>query len=170
MTTPPDHDELRIRGRLREHIDGTPAPAPTPTRTRDWLDDLWDDTPPTPTPAKPMAAKPEPEPAGEPRWDWRRLLHWPYARPCCGATAALLPLFHGQSAALGWGDALHQARVQAGIGPAWIIATVAFGTAAVIVHRRRGWISYGLLTCAFVGTVAMASPYDIVTFITGAHR
>lgn len=162
MSTPPDHEELRIRGRLREHIDGTPAPAPT--RTRDWLDDLWDDTPPTP--AKP--ARVEPEPAGESRWDWRRLLHWPYARPCCGATAALLPLFHGQSAALGWGDALHQARVQAGVGPAWIIAAVAFGTSAVIVHRRRGWISYSLLTCAFVGTVAMASPLDLVRFTTGA--
>ena len=167
MTTPPDHDELRIRGRLREHIDGAPAPAPA--RARDWLDDLWDDAPPVP--ATPAAAKPEaPEPVGEQRWDWRRLLHWPYARPCCGATAALLPLFHGQSAALGWGDVLHQARVQAGVGPAWIIAGVSLTVGAVWVHRRHSWPAWCALTCAFIGTVAMASPFDIVTFITGAHR
>lgn len=172
MTATPGADERRARHNLLRALDGG-APT-TPARARDWLDDLWDDAPPEPRPES-VAPPPGPPPPKrtardddqEPQWDWRRLLHWPYVRPAVGAVVALIPWFGGYSAATKWGSILSQARTEAGIGAAWVIAAVGFGTAAVIVNRRRGWPSYGLLTCAFIGTVAMASPFDIVTFFTG---
>src|SRR5690242_14188529 len=108
MTTPPDHDELRIRGQLRAHIDG--APMPPPVRPRDWLDDLMDE-PAAPRPASQPTV--EEKPAGERRWDWSRLRHWPYARLTCGACAALIPWYRDRSAALAWGHVLTQARAEA---------------------------------------------------------
>jgi hypothetical protein len=65
---------------------------------------------------------------------------------------------------------LTQARTEAGVGAAWVIATVGMAVGAVWVHRRRTWPAYGALTCAFVGTVAMASPFDIIQFVTGVTR
>ncbi|SEO83878.1 hypothetical protein [Actinacidiphila rubida] len=168
MTTPPDHDEMRIRGQLRERIDG--APVPPPRRQRDWLDDLWD-TDDTKPPAAERAPEPvEQQPAGEPRWDWTRLRRWPLARPVCGACLALLPFLQGQSLATSWGGILTQARTEAGVGAAWVIAAVGLAIGAMWVHNRRSWIAWTLLTSAFVGTVAMANPSDIVTFITGASQ
>lgn len=169
MTTPPDHDELRLRAALRAHIDGTPPPV----RERDWLDDLMD-AEPAPRTAPP--APPEPpktttrDEAGEPRWDWRRLFHWPYARLCCGAALALIPLDHGYSAATGWGSALRDCRAQAGVGAAWVLAGTGLIVAAVLVHRRRTWWTYTLLTTAFIGTIAMASPWDLVQLVTGVSK
>ena len=171
MSAPPDHHELQLRARLRARIDGPPAGAPS--RPRDWLDDLFDDqpapavTPPAP-PARPPVTATRDDTPGEPRWDWRRLLHWPYARLCCGATLALVPLDRGQSAASGWGTALRSCRTEGSVLAAWILATVGISLAAVLVHRRRSWWTYGLLTTAFIGTVAMASPLDPVRFLTGA--
>lgn len=174
MTTAPGADERRIRRALDARGVGyAPQPPATPVRKRDWLDDLMDAEP------KPHSAPPAPpEPPkrtatgtpGEPRWDWRRLLHWPYARLCCGATLALVPVQDGQSAATGWGTALRSCRTEAGVLPAWILAAAGFGVAAVLVHRRRSWWTYGLLTSAFVGTVAMASPFDLVTLMTGVTK
>lgn len=148
----------------------------TPSRPRDWLDDLWDQDEPRPVTAASPPRPPDPPKAttrdtpGEPRWDWRRLLHWPYARLTCGACTALIPLHNGQSAALAWGSVLRQARTQAGVGPAWIIAGAGFAVAVVLVGRRRSWWTYGLLTCAFIGIVAMASPWDLIHLITGATK
>lgn len=171
MTATPGADERRARHNLLRVLDGG---APTPARTRDWLDDLWDDEPKPkpepPGPPPPSRAAPPAAGDGERRWDLRRLLHWPYIRPAVGAVVALVPWFGGYSAATRWGAVLTQARAEAGIGAAWVIAGVGFGTAAVLVNRRRGWPSYGLLTCAFIGTVAMASPFDIVTFMTGVTQ
>lgn len=171
MSAPPDHHELRLQARLRARIDGTPPPPAS--RPRDWLDDLFDDqpapavTPPAPPARPPVTATDTP---GEPRWDWRRLLHWPYARLCCGATLALIPVQDGQSAATGWGSALRDCRTQAGVLPAWLLASLGISLAAVLVHRRRSWWTYSLLTTAFIGTVAMASPFDLVTFMTGVTK
>jgi hypothetical protein len=171
MTIEPDHNELLLQARLRAHIDG----APRPGRPRDWLDDLMDDEPPTPRAAVPPPEPPRPPKTtaegtpGEPRWDWRRLLHWPYARLCCGATAALVPLHNGQSAATTWGEVLRSYRTGGSIGAAWIVAGAGFITAAVLVHQRR-WYGWLLLTSAFIGIVYMASPFDLVTFFTGATQ
>jgi hypothetical protein len=174
MPTEPGEDEHRIRRALDARGVGyAPQPPSGPVRPRDWLDDLMDDQP------EPRAAPPAPpEPPkstttdtpGEPRWDWRRLLHWPYARLCSGATAALIPWYHGQSAATGWGSVLHSYRTGAGTGAAWIVAGIGLAVAAVLVHRRRTWWTYTLLTTAFIGTVAMASPFDLVTLITGVTK
>ena len=116
----------------------------------------------------------EPEPdnevEGEQRWDWSRLRYWPYARLVCGAATAILPVFGGQSAALTWGDVLYRARTEAGVGAAWIIAAVGLTVGAMWVHHRRSWLAWAGLTCAFIGTIAMASPFDLVTFMTGVTR
>lgn len=177
MTLAPDENEIRVREQLRARIDGTPPGTP-PTRPRDWLDDLMEDRgtpaarpPGAPIPAaKPPAAKTERTAPGEPRFDWRRLTHWSYARLTIGASATLIPLYQGQPAAGVWAHVLRQARGQAGVLPAWIIAAAGIGAAAVLVHRRRSWWAYGLLSTAFIGTVAMASPYDLITLVTGVTR
>lgn len=124
-------------------------------------------TPPTDPPPPPKGAS---KAADEPGWDWRRLLHWPGARFTCGACAALLPFFSGQSTATEWGSVLTQCRTEAGVLPAWIIAGVGATVAVTLVRRRRAWYSYALLTSAFIGTIAMASPFDIVTFVTGVTQ
>lgn len=139
----------------------------TPQRQRDWLDDLMDE-PPAPPPR--AAQLVEEEPAGDQRWDWHRLRSWPYARPACGACAALIPWYRGQSLATWWGSTLTSARTEAGVGAAWVIAAVGLIIGAVWVHNRRSWIAWALATSAFIGTVAMAHPSDIVTFITGASQ
>lgn len=171
MTAAPDADERRARLNLLRALDGG-----APTRERDWLDDLWDDraeSKPDPDPPGPPPPATRPAPAADdegPRWDLRRLLHWPYARPTVGACAALVPWFGAYSPATWWGSVLTQARAEAGVGAAWVIAGAGLTVAALLVHRRRTWPAYGALTCAFVGTVAMASPYDIVQFFTGVSR
>lgn len=172
MTTPPGADERRIQYQLRTRgVSYAPQP-PSDARDRDWLDDLWDDDRPPPRAAVPPQPPDTPPPvateADEPRWDWSRLLRWPYARPTCGAGVALLPFFGGQSAATGWGSVLLQARTEAGVGAAWVIAGVGLGIGALCVRGRRTWWAYGLLTSAFIGTIAMASPLDLVRFVTGA--
>jgi hypothetical protein len=178
VTAAPDAlgaDERRIRHQLRTRGVGyAPQPSAAPARPRDWLDDYMDAEDPVPRTAVPPPEPPPPpktvardHDGGEPRWDWRRLLHWPAARFACGACTALATLFHGESAATGWGSVLRQARDQAGVGPAWVIAGVGAAVAAVILCRRA-WYSYALLTCAFIGTVAMASPLDLVRLVTGA--
>lgn len=174
MTTAPGEDERRIRHALDAAGVGYAPQPPANARTRDWLDDLWDDAPtpevPPPGPPPPSRAAPPAADDGERRWDLSRLLRWPYARPSVGAVVALVPWFGGYSPATWWGSVLTQARTEAGVGAAWVIAAVGFGVSAVLVNRRRTWPAYGLLTCAFVGTVAMAHPYDIIQFVTGVTR
>jgi hypothetical protein len=151
--------------RRGETADLTKPPAtdePTPQAADEQLDD-------DPEPADELDPAPGPKTApAEPHWDFRRLRHWPYARPAIGAGLALLPFFHGQSAATQWGSTLIQARAQAGVSAAWVIASVGFTVAAILVRRHRSWWTYSLLTSAFIGTVAMASPLDLVRFVTGA--
>ncbi|WP_052397246.1 hypothetical protein [Streptomyces sp. NRRL F-5123] len=169
MTATPGADEHRIRHALHRRGVGY-APQP-PARDRDWFDDYVDATtqPRTPPPGPPPdRATAQAADGPEPRWDLRRLTHWPYARPTIGAATALIPWWGGWSAATRWGAILTQARHEAGVSAAWVIACTGLTVGAVLVHRRRGWPSYALLTSAFVGTVAMASPLDIVRFVTGA--
>jgi hypothetical protein len=166
MPIPPGRDELLVQAQLRARIDGTPPPP----RARDWFDDYLDATtrpaePPQPPDKPPAAATDTP---GEPRWDWHRLLRWPYARHITGACVALIPVQDGYSAATGWGNALQQARAQAGVGAAWTIASTGLLVGAIWVNRRRSWFGWCLLTSAFIGTVAMASPLDIVRLVSGA--
>jgi hypothetical protein len=173
VNTAPGADEHRIRRALHARgVAYTPQPVPAPTRPRDWLDDYLDGTtaqtqtrPPDPPgpPDKPATATD----AGEPRWDWRRLRTWPYARLTTGAAIALIPWYGGQSAGTAWGHALSQCREQASVGGAWVLAAVSLTIGAVWVHRRHSWPAWAALTSAFVGTIAMGSPLDIVTFITG---
>jgi hypothetical protein len=173
MTAAPGADERRIRSALDARGVGYAPQPPADARTRDWLDDLWADDPPTEPaspPAPPRAPKEARQAADGPSWDWRRLMHWPYARPTVGAGVALIPWFGAYSPATWWGSVLTQARTEAGVGAAWVIAGVGLTVAAVLVNRRRTWPAYAALTCAFIGTIAMASPFDIVQFVTGVQK
>lgn len=175
MKSAPGADEHRIRRALDERgVSYAPQPPAPPERPRDWLDDVFDEdtaqteprppAPPTP-PDKPAAAD-----AGEPRWDWQRLRHWPYARPATGAAVALIPWYRGQSAALTWGHVLELARAQASVGGAYVIAAIGLGVGAIWVHRRRSFIGWALLTCAFIGGIDMGRLYDLVQFTTGVVK
>lgn len=171
MTTAPGADERRIRAALDARGVGYAPQPPAPTmREQDWLDDFFAATTQTRPPDPPK----NPPPAvaageGEPRWDWRRLLHWPYARLCCGATTALIPWYDGYSTATGWGHVLASCRTEATTGAAYVIASVGLTIAAVVTHQRR-WYGWLLLTSAFIGTVYMASPLDVIHLITGAPQ
>jgi hypothetical protein len=173
MSTDQGADERRIRHLLQAR--GVSYTPDTPPPAKGWWDRLYDDEPPAPRAAVPPSEPPRPpkvtaeDTPGEPRWDWRRLLHWPYARLTLGATAALIPWHRGTSAATGWGEVLRSYRTGAGIGAAWTVAGVGLITAAVLVHQRR-WYGWLLLTSAFIGIVYMASPFDLVTFLTGATQ
>lgn len=174
MKNAPGADEARIRRALDERgVSYAPQPS-ADARVRDWLDDYLD-TAAIPQTRPPGPPRPPDEPAaardaGEPRWDWQRLRHWPYARLTVGASVALIPWYRGQSAATSWGHVLTQARTEAGLGGAYVIAAVGLTVGVIWVHRRRSWIGWCLLTSAFIGTIAMASPFDLITLITGVTK
>ncbi|MEE4546444.1 hypothetical protein V2S66_31330 [Streptomyces sp. V4-01] len=175
MKSAPGADETRIRRALDERgVSYAPQPPAAPERPRDWLDEHFDATA-TPQTRPPDPPAPPDKPAAtdggaEPHWDWQRLRHWPYARLVCGAAVALIPWYRGQSAALTWGHVLEQARAQASTGGAYVIAAVGLTVGAIWVHRRHSWIAWTVLTSAFIGAVAMAHPYDLITLITGVTK
>lgn|GEM_PF-6264638 len=112
----------------------------------------------------------EPDTEPEPRWDWRRLRHWPHASLTAGAAAAMVPLFHGQSLATLWGSQLRECRHQASIGGAWCLAGIGLAIAVTVARRRPRWYTRALVIVALFGTAYMASPFDLVTFITGVTK
>lgn len=186
MNTAPGEDELRIRRDLRSRIDGGASVPSASARPRDWLDDLWADEPPRPRvqadapppapPAPPKAVRTDAE--EPPRWDWRRLLHWPHARPAIGATAALaatvLPIPHvGYSAATIWAYCVGQIRADHGAGWGYAIGGGAFLLAAWLVTqrgRRAGVLRLTFLAITFVGLFGALSWFDPITFVTGVKK
>lgn len=188
MTTTPGADEARTRRALDQlGVSYAPQP-PADGRERDWLDDLWadDTTPPRHQPATPPPAPPEPpEPpkgtaqdTGEPRWDWRRLLHWPNARLTCGLCAALAATVFpippaGYSAATTWAYVVQQTRANHGAGWGYLLGVGAFALAAASVARRgrrSGAVRLAFLAITAVGLTGVLSWYDPITFFTGVTR
>lgn len=172
MTLAPDENELRLRAELRARIDGVPPPVP-PSRPRDWLDDYLDATtpPPPPPPAvRPGTASGTPDESHEPRWDWRRLRHWPHLGITTALAMAFAPILNGYSLATGWGHILNQMRADAGPGGSWTAAGLWFTGAVVIARRRHTWPTKVAVTVTLFGLAAQASPFDLVTLITGVTR
>lgn len=175
MTATPDADERRIRDSLHARIDGTPPPA-VPARARDWLDDYMDATtapkPPN-VPEEPPAAGDTP---GEPRWDWRRLLHWPNGgigvRLCCALAAIAAPILHvGYSASTTWWYCVHQTRTHYGIGWGYALGGAALALAInAVLHRgrRAGLVRIVVLAIAAVGFLGAMSWTDPIALLTGA--
>jgi hypothetical protein len=112
----------------------------------------------------------EPDTEPEPRWDWRRLRHWPHAGLTTAIVVAMAPLFGGQSLATGWGHALRACRHQASVGGAWTLAGITLLIAVTVARWRPRWYTRCAVIVGLFGTAYMASPYDIVTFVTGVTR
>lgn len=133
--------------------------------------------PPPPPPSGPievrvtvdMVAPAEPEPDPAPGlwarlWDW--LVTW---RMISAILAALLPWAAGQSPVGVWSHTVHQARTEAGIAAAYVIAAVAL-TAAWALDRYSGrWIPRFLLVTASLGALGVLHWYDPITALTGVH-
>jgi hypothetical protein len=119
-----------------------------------------------------LAPPPEPEPT--PPW-WARA--WDYAadrlltwRMGGAVAAALLPWAGGQSPVGSWSHTVHQARTEASIGAAYIIAGVAVAAAWALDRRTGRVIPRFLLVTASLGAGGVLGWYDPVLFLTGVHR
>ncbi|MDX3028283.1 hypothetical protein, partial [Streptomyces scabiei] len=109
--------------------------------------------------------EPDPEPGPWARL-WDRLVTW---RMIAAILAALLPWAAGQSPVGIWSHTVHQARTEAGIAAAYVIATVAL-TAAWALDRYSGrWIPRFLLVTASLGALGVLHWYDPILFLTGVH-
>jgi hypothetical protein len=153
-----------------------PAPPPPPPPP-----------PPAPAPPQPIEVRHvhevvlvAPEPAPEeraPLWSrlWERLVTW---RMVAAVIAALTPWAQGDSPVGLWSGLLHDARTEASIGAAYVIAAVAIGAAwgldhsACRPHRTTGTLVPRLvprffLVTALIGSVGALGWYDPITLLTG---
>lgn len=162
---------------------GSPAPGAVPP---------WRTPPPPPPPAPPasppapppppppsvvvvrhthevLVITPDPDPDPGPPW-WARLWDWLVTwRNLVAIVLALLPWAGGRSPVGIWAHTLHQARTEASIPAAYIIATVAL-TAAWALDKRTGRaVPRFLLVTALAGSVGALGWFDAITLITGVH-
>lgn len=187
MTAAPGEDERRIRNALDARGVGYAPQPPAGARERDWLDELWadDDAPATrrQQPAAPLAPPMQPPERAtgaddEPRWDWRRLLHWPHARPAIAACFALaVTVFPippgGYSAATTWAYDVRQIRANYGMSWGYAVGGGAFALAAwLLVQRGRRALPLRLtfLAIAAFGLTGAFSWFDPITFVTGVTK
>ncbi|MET9099966.1 hypothetical protein [Streptomyces antibioticus] len=140
-----------------------PAPAPPPP------------PPPAGVPAQVvhhihevLLVAPAPEEA-PPLWArlWDRLVTW---RMLAAILAALTPWAGGQSPVGLWSATVHQARTDAGVLPAYIIATVALTTAWVLDRRTGRVVPRFLLVTAALGAVGVLDWWDPILMLTGVTR
>ncbi|MET9138885.1 hypothetical protein [Streptomyces parvulus] len=133
-----------------------PVPEPRPVEIRHVHEIVLTSPEPTPDPDPPL-------------WSrlWDRLITW---RMIVAILAALTPWAGGQSPIGLWSGTVHQARTEAGVLAAYIIAGVAL-TAAWTLDRRTGRaVPRFLLVTASLGAFGVLSWYDPVLFLTGVHR
>ncbi|MFJ8146028.1 hypothetical protein ACIQ6R_13240 [Streptomyces sp. NPDC096048] len=171
---------------------GTPLPARPPERG-----ELppWREKPAPPPPATPPApvrndpdpglvevrhtheitltwADPDPEPdpplwARVWDWLWERLFTW---RMIVAILAALAPWAGGQSPVGLWSGTVHQARTEAGILAAYVIAGVAIAATWALDRRTGRALPRFLLVTASLGAVGVLHWWDPILFLTGVPR
>ncbi|MBK3524836.1 hypothetical protein JHN54_24890 [Streptomyces sp. MBT70] len=168
-----------------------PAGAPLPPRPPEPGEaPPWRTPPPPPVLASPPPAVPPPPPPAEvvvhhhvheivlvpaeeeqpPRlWErlWDALVTW---RMVVALLAALVPWVGGRSLVGVWAHTLHQARTEAGILAAYIIAGVAIAAAWVLDRRTGRAVPRALLVTALLGAPGVLDWYDALTLLTGVHR
>lgn len=177
MTTPPDAPPpSRPISPTRIIPAGAPLPARPPAP---------DDIPPwrLPPPAWPdpphdlivhhvhevlLVAEPEPEPT-PPLWArlWDRLATW---RMLAAILAAVLPWAGGQSPVGVWARTVHQARTEAGIGAAYVIALVALAAAWALDRHTGRVVPRALLVTAALGATGAVAWWDPILMLTGVTR
>ncbi|MYW48861.1 hypothetical protein [Streptomyces sp. SID161] len=168
-----------------------PARAPEPGEAPPWR------TPPPPppvmtppTPPVPPAPPPaevvvhhvhqvllvQPEEERPPRlWErlWDALVTW---RMLVAILAALLPWAGGRSPVGIWAHTVHQARTEAGVLAAYVIAGVAIAATWAVDHHSSppGQPSRALprflLVTALFGSLGVLDWFDALTLLTGVHR
>jgi hypothetical protein len=137
----------------------------------------WPTPPPPPGPIEvhvtvDLAPPPEPEPT--PPW-WARA--WDYAvdrlltwRMGGAIAAALLPWAGGQSPVGIWSHTVHQARTEASIGAAYVIAGVAIGAAWALDRHTGRVIPRFLLVTTSLGATGVLHWWDPILLLTGVSR
>jgi len=145
----------------------TPPPPPVAPPAAPW--------PPPPPPPGPievrvtldLAPVPEPEPGpGLFARLWDRLCTW---RMASAILAALLPWAAGQSPVGVWSHTVHQARAEAGIGAAYVIAGVALGAAWALDRHTNRWVPRFLLVTSGLGAFGVLHWWDPILLITGVQ-
>ncbi|MFJ5915017.1 hypothetical protein ACIQFW_04360 [Streptomyces ardesiacus] len=117
-----------------------------------------------------LAPAPEPEPPLWARvwdWLWEHLVTW---RMLLAILAALVPWIDGQSPVSLWAGAVHQARTDAGILAAYVIAGVAFTVAWVLDRRTGRALPRFLLVTATLGALGVFDWWDPILALTGVHK
>ncbi|MFR9796156.1 hypothetical protein ACL02U_09670 [Streptomyces sp. MS06] len=132
----------------------TPDPGPVDVRHTHEIVLTWPDTDPDPTP---------------PLWArlWDRLTTW---RMLAAILAALTPWAGGHSPVGLWAHTLHQARTEASIGAAYVIATVAVLTTWTLDRRTSRVVPRFLLVTALLGTLGVLNWWDPILLLTGVTR
>ncbi|MFI2911135.1 hypothetical protein ACG2OD_23250 [Streptomyces sp. PDY-4] len=160
---------------------GAPLPArpPEPCEIPPW----WEPPPPAPPAAPPLqpsppppgpievrvtlAPVPLPEPEPTPRWwerCWDRIATW---RMAVAIIAAVTPWAGGQSPVGVWSHTVHQAREEASIGAAYVIAGVAVGAAWALDRHTGRVIPRFLLVTASLGAFGVLHWWDPILALTG---
>lgn len=164
-----------------------PAGAPLPARSPDPGEAPPWRTPPPAPPPRPVPSPPQevmvrhvhevllvaPEPPPEPDeprlWErlFERLVTW---RMLAAILAALLPWVGGQSPVGIWSHTVHQARTEAGIGAAYVIAGVAVAAAWGLDRHTGRAVPRFLLVTALLGSFGVLNWWDPILMLTGVHR
>nr|WP_241670754.1 hypothetical protein [Streptomyces lavendulae] len=98
---------------------------------------------------------------------WDALVTW---RMLAAILAALTPWAGSHSPVGIWGHTVHQARTEAGVGAAYVIAGVAIAAAWALDHRTGRVVPRFLLVTALIGGLGVLDWFDALTLITGVHR
>ncbi|WP_326780414.1 hypothetical protein OG481_09720 [Streptomyces longwoodensis] len=129
-----------------------PTPAPGPLEVRVTLD---------------LAVPPEPDP--EPSlWArlWDAVVTW---RMIGALLLALTPWAGGHSPVSAWAATLHQARAEAGVAAAYVIAGVALAAAFALDRRTGRFLPRLLLVTALIGSLGVFAWYDPILLLTGVR-
>jgi hypothetical protein len=114
-----------------------------------------------------VLTSPEPDPEPSPRlWErvWDRLATW---RMAVALGAALTPWAGGQSPVGIWSHTVHQARTEAGIGAAYVIAGVAVAAAWGLDRHTGRAVPRFLLVTAGLGAFGVLHWWDPILALTG---
>ncbi|CUW29675.1 hypothetical protein [Streptomyces reticuli] len=131
--------------------------------------------PPAPVPAvvqhvhvhEVVLVVPEPEPEPRPRL-WERLWDWVVTwRMLAAILAALAPWAGGRSPVGIWAHTVHQARDEAGVPAAYVIAVVAIGAAWALDRHTGRAAPRALLVTALLGAVGVLHWWDPFLLLTG---
>ncbi|MCM1972304.1 hypothetical protein [Streptomyces sp. G1] len=130
-----------------------PDPGPVEVRHVHHIQLTWQDPDPDPDPDPPVWAR---------AWDlisaWRNLL---------AVLAALVPWIDGHSPVGLWSHTLHEARTEAGIAAAYILAAVALAAAWAVDRRTGRAAPRFLLVTALLGSFGVLHWWDPIHLLTG---